>query len=133
MPLYNPVVLSPLGATEFTGAVTFSDDNTHDIGAEAATRPKDLYLAGEAIVDGTVTANNLSANSAAVAGAIALSQIADTGAPTANTINVFAMDNGGSSTLALRCEQAVATESVVSDRTLTVYINNVALKICLKA
>jgi hypothetical protein len=61
-----------------------------------------------------------------------VSQIADPGAPSANTITVHARDNGGSSTLGLRCEQAVAVDVVAaSTHTLTVLINNVAYKILL--
>jgi hypothetical protein len=148
MPLYNPLAI--------TADLLATPDGTYDIGASGATRPRDIYVADDVVAGGDVVAGTgvstgqVSCDSILVSGTstfedamgaftintssyVGFAQIADPGAPTANTISVHARDNGGSSTLGLRCEQAVASEAVVSDRTLTVYINNVALKILLKA
>jgi hypothetical protein len=148
MPLYNP--------TTINGHLLAATDNVYDIGALGATRPRSIYVGtnitagGDLAVTGQAAIGSLECGGAALVGSLTsegatnlqgsvtvaahvnLAQIADTGAPASNTINIFAMDNGGSSTLALRCEQAVATETVTSDRTLTVLINNVAYKLCLK-
>jgi hypothetical protein len=42
--------------------LTFSADNTYDIGASGATRPRNLYLAGNEVVAGTVTWSGGTAN-----------------------------------------------------------------------
>jgi hypothetical protein len=131
MPLYNPPAI--------TGNLLAIPDNTHDIGADGEGRPKSLWLAGNVNADGGVTAGGevLGATLAAgtnitAGGYVNLSQIADPGAPASNTITVHARDNGGSSTLGLRCEQAVAVDVVAaSTHTLTVLINNTAYKILL--
>jgi hypothetical protein len=131
MPLYNPLAIS--------ADLLATTDNTYDIGADGDSRPKSLWLAGNVNADGGVTAGGevLGATLAAVTnitagGYVNVSQIADPGAPSANTITVHARDNGGSSTLGLRCEQAVAVDVVAaSTHTLTVKINNVSYKILL--
>jgi hypothetical protein len=52
----------------------------------------------------------------------------------ADMIQIFSVDlSAGNATLGLRTETAVVTESVVSDRTLSVKINGTTYKICLKA
>lgn len=52
----------------------------------------------------------------------------------ADMIQIFSVDaSAGNATLGLRTEAAVATESVVSDRTLQVVINGTVYKLCLKA
>ena len=49
-------------------------------------------------------------------------------------IQIFSVDlSAGNATLGLRTETAVATETVTSDRTLSVKINGTTYKICLKA
>lgn len=45
--------LAKTGGT-LTGSLLFSADNTHDIGASGATRPRTLYLGTAAIIGGTV-------------------------------------------------------------------------------
>lgn len=52
----------------------------------------------------------------------------------ADTLQIYAVDlSAGNSTLGLRTETGVVTESVTSDRTLSVKINGTTYKICLKA
>lgn len=52
----------------------------------------------------------------------------------ADMIQIYSVDlSAGNATLGLRTETAVVTESVVSDRTLTIKINGTNYKICLKA
>ncbi len=51
----------------------------------------------------------------------------------ADTVQLFSVDlSAGNATLGIRTETAVVTESVVSDRTLSVKINGTTYKICLK-
>jgi hypothetical protein len=143
MPIYNP--------TTINANLLASTDNAYDIGAEGANRPKDIYAAGNITTGGGITATGtVSAGfltsgdtlevtgdatvggALEVGGAAVLVQISDPGAPASNTIRLHARDNGGSSTLGLRCEQAVAVDVVTaSTHTLTVLINNVAYKILL--
>lgn len=56
----------PLSGGTLTGNLLFSTDNTRDIGASGATRPRDLYLGRNALVAGTLslgsTPATLSAN-----------------------------------------------------------------------
>jgi len=40
------------GTTLLAGALTFTADNTHDIGASGATRPRDVFIARRANIDG---------------------------------------------------------------------------------
>jgi hypothetical protein len=52
----------------------------------------------------------------------------------ADTVQLFSVDlSAGNATLGIRTETAVVTESVTSDRTLSVNINGTVYKICLKA
>jgi hypothetical protein len=114
MPLYNPTTIS--------GNITVGDVSCSSVSCEGSVLTESI-TANDAIGVGGV---------ASLSSYASFAQIADTGAPTSNTINVFAMDNGGSSTLALRCEQAVAVDVVAaSTHTLTVKINNVSYKILL--
>lgn len=43
------------GVTTLKNNLLFSADNTYDIGASGATRPRNLYLAGDEVVGGSVT------------------------------------------------------------------------------
>ncbi len=55
-----------------------------------------------------------------------------TGSPP-DLVQIFSVDlSAGNATLGLRTETAVVTETVVSDSTLSVRINGVTYKICLK-
>lgn len=64
--------LNRTGGT-MTGALLFSADNAHDIGATGTTRPRDLNLARNAIVGGTlaVTGASTFTGAATFAGAVA--------------------------------------------------------------
>jgi hypothetical protein len=46
------------GATVFGGHVTFTPDNTYDIGANGATRPRNLYVGGVGAFANQVSATN---------------------------------------------------------------------------
>jgi hypothetical protein len=116
MPLYNPITIS---GNISVGNIDASGDITASTGAINC--------------DSLSTTAAISAGTNVLApGYVGLTQMADPGAPTSNTISVHARDNGGSSTLGLRCEQAVAVDVVAaSTHTLTVLINNTAYKILL--
>lgn len=90
--------LNRTGGT-MTGALLFSADNSHDIGASGATRPRDFFLGRNAAIGGTlgVTGASTLSSTLAVAGATSLSStLAVTGAATlSSTLGVT-----GASTLA---------------------------------
>ena len=56
--------LTSLGAMSFTGNLTFGTDNSYDIGASGANRPRNLYVAGAGTFGGTITANQFSGSGA---------------------------------------------------------------------
>jgi hypothetical protein len=51
----------PLTGGTLTGSLLFSADNTHDIGASGATRPRDLFLGRNLLAGGSVTVGSSSA------------------------------------------------------------------------
>jgi hypothetical protein len=57
--------LNRTGGT-MTGALLFSADNNHDIGASGTTRPRDLFLARNATISGTLTQTGAAAFGGAV-------------------------------------------------------------------
>jgi hypothetical protein len=66
-----------LAGGTLAGNLLFSTDNTRDIGASGATRPRDLYLGRNLAVGGTVTVPNGSIAGAAIAsGGITATQMA---------------------------------------------------------
>jgi hypothetical protein len=46
------------GHTRYRGTILFDTDNTYDIGAAGATRPRDVYIAGNLSVGGTISGGN---------------------------------------------------------------------------
>ena len=62
----GPNALAVTGSSLFTGNMTFSADNTYDVGASGATRPRTVY-AGTSIVapTGTFSGTDLTINTAA--------------------------------------------------------------------
>ena len=50
------------GALTLSSNLTFNADNTYDIGASGATRPRNLYLAGNAVIAGSTTLSGGTAN-----------------------------------------------------------------------
>ena len=57
--------ISSAGAVSATGNLTWATDNTYDIGASGATRPRNLYLAGTATIGGSTTLSGGTANGVA--------------------------------------------------------------------
>lgn len=81
---------------------------------------------------GSYFINSTSANPSLLSGALQVKNQADPGAIT-DGIAIGSVDlSAGNATLSLRTETAVVTETVTSDRTLSVQINGVTYKILLK-
>lgn len=59
-------VRSPISSMALSGALTFTPDNTYDIGASGATRPRSLFLAQNITAGGAIAASG-DINSAATA------------------------------------------------------------------
>jgi hypothetical protein len=113
--------------------------NNYSFGMEFFTRlngaspSRTLYLAADksATFAGTITSSATIPTSAV--GGIYLKQNTDPSVfSTADQIGIYATA-GENSTLGLVTEQAIVTEAVTSDSTLTVKINGTAYKLCLKA
>ena len=69
--------LNVTGASTLRGNVSFLADATHDIGAVASARPRNIYTSGDATIAGVVVGRG--------AGAIATNTVAGAGALAANT------------------------------------------------
>lgn len=81
---------------------------------------------------GSYFIHSTSTNPSLLTGYLQISNQADPGAVT-DGVRLGSVDlSAGNATLALRTETAVVTETVVSDRTLSVQINGTTYKICLK-
>ena len=77
--------------------------------------------------------NLASTNPSLFTGFVKIANQADPGAVT-DSIAIGSQDiSAGNATLSLRVETTVVTETVTSDRTLTIYINGTAYKVCLKS
>ena len=64
--------------------------------------------------------------------AISIAQGTDPTTSAADQISIFAT-SGANCTLGLRTEASVVTETVTSDRTLSIVVNGVSYKLCLKS
>ena len=84
-------------------------------------------------VDGNFLLGVAAAGTSAANGVMALGNGATAPSDSADMVQLYAFDiSAGNASLGIRTETAVVSETVVSDRTLTVKINGTNYKICLK-
>jgi hypothetical protein len=106
------------GTSVFSGqALLFSPDNTYDIGASGANRPRNLYVGNNAILSGIITTYNgvntvANGVGAIVAKADATAQAANVGVTTLYTVPV-----NGAGTYRASCYMVV-TQAATSSSTL---------------
>ena len=85
---YLAGVLGVGGVTTLGNNLLFGTDNTYDIGASGATRPRNLYLAGNAVVGGSTTLSGGTANGVMYLNG---SKVVTTGAELTYTTGVFSL------------------------------------------
>jgi len=132
--LYQPTYAFASASTITTAA------NLYIAGAPIAgtnaTITKSLALwvdADDARFDGNLLLGATAAGASAAGGVLAMGNGAVAPSDSTDLAQIYAVDlSPGNCTLGIRVETAVVTESVVSDRTLSVVINGTTYKICLK-
>ena len=125
-------------ATVTGGAATVTDTASLYIeNAASATVTGANYAvwvdAGTTRLDGNVTIGGVAAVGASGAGVVGIANGTEPSTSPADMVQLYSVDlSANNATLGLRTETAVVTESVVSDRTLSVRINGTTYKLCLK-
>lgn len=110
---------------------TITNDTVYG-GLQSTQGTNNAFLADTGSYTGSYFIHQAGSNPSVLTGYLMVQNQADPGAVT-DGIRIGSVDlSAGNATLSLRTETAVVTESVTSDRTLSVQINGTTYKICLK-
>ncbi len=115
-----------------------SASNSTAIGKQTYTTKSNQVVLGNASVTETLLRGNVGVGvtvfGTSAATVLGIGNGTEPSTSPADMVQLYSVDlSAGNATLGLRTETAVVTESVVSDRTLSVRINGTTYKLCLKA